>query len=167
VLTEYLEHDRATQFVSEYLVKVDGASMYYGLEARSPFLDQQLWEYAGAVPHGRLLENGELKAVLRELARRRLGPGVAHAPKRGFTVPVEDWMGRRWHRRVSASFSDSLLVAEGWIQRSAVTRELDRSARTGRASRRLWYLWVLEEWLRAERDSALSDGSAMSLSRSA
>jgi asparagine synthase (glutamine-hydrolysing) len=167
VLTEYLEHDRATQFVSEYLVKVDGASMHYGLEARSPFLDQEMWEFAGALPYGRLLHGGELKAVLRELARRKLGPAVAHAPKRGFTVPVEDWMGRRWHRRVADSLSESLLVADGWISQPAVTRELAESVRTGRASRRLWYLWVLEEWLRTERGSLRAGGEAVALSRSA
>lgn len=167
VLTEYLEHDRATQFVSEYLVKVDGASMYYGLEARSPFLDQQLWEFAGALPYAQLLHGGELKAVLRELARRKLGTGVAHAPKRGFTVPVEDWMGRRWHRQVSQSLTDSLLVSDGWISQAALERELSQSVRTGRASRRLWYLWVLEEWLRAERDMTRAGGAPVAFSRSA
>jgi asparagine synthase (glutamine-hydrolysing) len=167
VLTEYLEHDRATQFVSEYLVKVDGASMHYGLEARSPFLDQEMWEFAGALPHERLLHGGALKAVLRELARRKLGASVAHAPKRGFTVPVEDWMGRRWHRRVAESLNESLLAAEGWVQQSGVVRELAESARTGRASRRLWYLWVLEEWLRTERGSSRAGQDAVALSRSA
>ena len=166
VLTEYLEHDRATQFVSEYLVKVDGASMYYGLEARSPFLDQQMWEFGAALPYDCRLHGGTLKAPLRELAQRKLGTLVAHAPKRGFTVPVEEWMGRRWHRRVSDSLSDSLLVADGWIQQAAMQRELSDSARRGRASRRLWYLWVLEEWLRVERDASRA-GATVALSRSA
>jgi asparagine synthase (glutamine-hydrolysing) len=167
VLDEYLEHDRMTQFVSEYLVKVDGASMYYGLEARSPFLDHALWEFAAALPYTTRLHGGQLKAILRELARRRLGARVADAPKLGVTVPVEEWMGRRWHARVAQSFADSVLVADGWIQPDALRHELERSTRSRRASRRLWYLWVLEEWLRAERDGLQAGGEAIALSRSA
>ena len=151
-LAEYLEHDLATQFVSEYLVKVDGASMFYGLEARSPFLGRTLWEFASALPVDVRLRGGVLKAVLRELARRRLGARVADAPKRGFTVPVEAWMGGRWFARIREAMQDGNLVTDGWVSKSGMQAELELTARTGRASRRLWYLWVLEEWLRFEAD---------------
>jgi asparagine synthase (glutamine-hydrolysing) len=160
-LAEYLEHDMATQFVSEYLVKVDGASMYFGLEARSPFLGRSLWEFASALPFEVRLRGGVLKAVLRELARRRLGARVADAPKRGFTVPVETWMGRRWLGRVREAMQDSLLVSEGWVSKAGTQAELALAEHSRRASRRLWYLWVLEEWLRLEREgvtSAVPDG---------
>jgi asparagine synthase (glutamine-hydrolysing) len=158
-LGDYLEHNRATQFVSEYLTKVDGASMYYGLEARSPFLGRELWEYASALPYGVRLHGGALKAVLRELARRHLGSRVADAPKQGFIIPVEEWMGRRWLSRVEETMRDSQLVAEGWMSASGVQAEVALARRSARASRRLWYLWVLEEWLRLERNGGRSSTS--------
>jgi asparagine synthase (glutamine-hydrolysing) len=167
VLTEYLERDLRTQFVSEYLVKVDGASMHYALEARSPFLDQELWEFASALPYETRLHGGTLKAILREIARRQLGDRVANAPKLGFTVPVEDYMGRRWLPRVKAGLDDSLLAAEGWLSGAALQRELVECERSGRASRRLWYSWVLEEWLRAERADVNSCGEFPDLMQSA
>lgn len=150
VLADYLERDRTTQFVSEYLVKVDGASMHYALEARSPFLDHKLWRFAASLPFTTRLRGGTLKAVLRELARRHLGERVAHGAKRGFTVPAEVWMGQGWRSRVERSLRESLLVEGGWIAKVALERELRQAALIGRASRRLWYLWVLEEWLHAE-----------------
>ena len=158
-LTEYLAYDVKTQFVSEYLVKVDGSTMQFALEARAPFLDHVLWEHAASLPFDVRLRNGELKAVLREIARRRIGDQVARGKKRGFTIPVEAWMGQRWHSRVEASFRDSLLVAEGWVQQKPLEAELAQASASGVASRRLWYLWVLEEWLRAERESAPDAGS--------
>ena len=158
-LTEYLAYDVRTQFVSEYLVKVDGSTMQFALEARAPFLDHVLWEHAASLPFDVRLRNGELKAVLREIARRRIGEQVARGKKRGFTIPVEAWMGQRWHSRVEASFRDSLLVAGEWVQRKALDTELAQAFAAGVASRRLWYLWVLEEWLRAERDSTPDAGS--------
>jgi asparagine synthase (glutamine-hydrolysing) len=167
VLAEYLEHDRSTQFVSEYLVKVDGASMYFGLEARSPFLDQSLWEFASALPFETRLRGGVLKAILRELANRHIGPQVAYARKQGFTVPVEVWMGQRWRDRVATSLSESLLVEQGWIDGAALRQEVAMARRRGRASRRLWYLWVLEEWLRTERETMAVGGRQAAISRSA
>ena len=167
VLAEYLERDLRTQFVSEYLVKVDGASMHYALEARSPFLDQELWEFASALPYETRLHDGTLKAILREIARRQLGDRVARAPKLGFTVPVEDYMGRRWLPRVKSSFNDSLLASDGWLSGPALQRELVECERSGRASRRLWYAWVLEEWLRAERADVNACGEVPDLIRSA
>ena len=152
-LAEYLAYDRDMQFVSEYLVKVDGSTMHYGLEARSPFLDHVLWEHAAALPYELRLRDGVLKAILREIARRRVGERVARGEKRGFSIPVEAWMARRWHDRVVRAFEDSLLVENCWLRRDALDRELGSASRRGVASRRLWYLWVLEEWLRGERGS--------------
>jgi len=160
-LAEYLAYDRDMQFVSEYLVKVDGSTMHYGLEARAPFLDHVLWEHTAALPYDVRLHGGKLKAILREIARRRIGERVARGTKRGFSIPVEAWMARRWHDRVTAAFNESVLIADGWIRAEPLARELTMSARNGIASRRLWYLWVLEEWIRAEREpSGASDPRA-------
>ena len=137
--------------MSEYLTKVDGATMYHALEARSPFFDQELWEYGSALPVSLRLRGGELKAVLREIARRRVSSRVAAGRKRGFTVPVEEWMATRWRDVVRESFRDSVLANDGWIDSGAVIRTLDDEARGGRVSTRLWYLYVLEEWMKAER----------------
>ncbi len=153
-LSEYLAYDRDTQFVSEYLVKVDGATMHYSLEARSPFLDHLLWEHAAALPFDVRLHGGQLKAILREIARRRIGARVAAGHKRGFSIPVEAWMGGRWHDRVATSLRDSHLANDGWIARGPLQAEVADAAHRGVASRRLWYLWVLEEWLREEASAA-------------
>jgi asparagine synthase (glutamine-hydrolysing) len=152
-LADYLAYDRDTQFVSEYLVKVDGSTMHYALEARAPFLDHVLWEYAASLPFDVRLRGGVLKAILRAIARRRVGPRVAEGSKRGFSIPVESWMANRWHDRVAESLSDPLIVSEGWIAREPLRQELADAASRGQASRRLWYLWVLEEWMRVERAS--------------
>lgn len=157
VLSNYLDYDRQTRFVSEFLTKVDGATMHYGLEARSPFLDRDLWEFAAALPFGTRLRHGRLKAVLRELARRKLGERVANGPKRGFTIPVERWIAGRWRADVEAMFRDSILEREGWIRSGPALTWLEKSAQTGRAPKQLWYLFVLEAWLRSKQETAASD----------
>jgi asparagine synthase (glutamine-hydrolysing) len=151
VLSQYLHYDRNTRFVSEFLTKVDVATMHYGLEARSPFLDQDLWEFAAALPFAMRLRRGRLKAVLRELARRRIGQRVATGKKRGFTVPVQRWIAGKWHPEVAAAFRDSLLEREGWLRSGSTLKWLEKSAPTGSVPKQLWYLFVLESWLRNER----------------
>jgi asparagine synthase (glutamine-hydrolysing) len=160
LLTEFLRHDRRTRFVGEYLTKVDGATMHHALEARSPFLDQALWEFAAALPYSVRLNGGTLKAVLRELARRRVSAQVAGGRKRGFGIPVGRWVAGRWRGAVADSLRDSLVERHGWIRAGAALAQLEEAARQGSAPNRLWYVYVLESWLRHEQSEAQSQASS-------
>lgn len=153
MLTSFLRFERQTQFVGEYMTKVDASTMYYGLEARSPFLDQYLWEFASALPFDVRLHQGCLKAILRELARQKIGKQVAQRRKQGFGIPVQRWITGRWRPFVEAAFCESVLDKEGWIQANRVLTQLESTARNGQASYQLWYLFVLERWMRYEQSS--------------
>jgi asparagine synthase (glutamine-hydrolysing) len=124
--------------------------MFFGLEARSPFLDQELWEFAAALPFHIRLRHCTLKAILREIARRRIDERVATNRKRGFTIPVEEWLTGRWRNAVAGTMHDSLLGKQGWIDSKAMSKWLAESTRVGKAPKQLWYLFVLESWLRNE-----------------
>jgi asparagine synthase (glutamine-hydrolysing) len=154
VLEEFLEYDRRTRFVGEYMTKVDGATMHHALEARSPFLDQDLWEFAASLPFEIRLKRATLKAVLRELARRRINERVARGRKRGFGVPVGRWLAGRWRSNVEEALGESLLDKEGWIRKDSALALLKKSVQEGHAPNQLWYIFVLESWLRREREAA-------------
>jgi asparagine synthase (glutamine-hydrolysing) len=124
--------------------------MHHSVEARSPFLDQKLWEFAARLPYNLRLKGNNLKAILRELARRRISERVASGRKRGFGVPVGRWLAGRWRSMVEASFRDSLLDREGWLRSEAVLSQLDKARQQGWASNQLWYSFVLESWLKHE-----------------
>lgn len=159
LLEEFLAYDRGTRFVGEYMTKVDGATMHYSLEARSPFLDQNLWEFAATLPFGLRLRGGRLKAVLRELAARKIGDRVARGRKRGFSIPVQRWLAGRWGGALSELLRDSLLESEGWIRSVPTLTLLEKAVRSGWAPNQLWYIFVLESWLRHEQiDTASSSG---------
>lgn len=151
-LREYLEYDLRHQFVAEYLAKVDGATMHHALEARSPFLDQDLWEFASSLPYDVRMHGGQLKAPLRELARRRIGERTATGSKRGFVIPVERWVASRWRDRFMKLFADSQLERGGWIAPGSARAALAAVPTDGAASQQLWYLMIAESWLRYEQD---------------
>jgi asparagine synthase (glutamine-hydrolysing) len=136
-----------TSFSGEFLPKVDGATMYYALEARSPFLDHKVWEFAARLPADVRLHDGTLKAVLREIAKRRLGRAVAEREKQGFTVPGERWLAERWMRAMVALQGTTRLEQEGWIQPGVLGPVVKNAVRNQWVPHQLWYLLVLEHWL--------------------
>ncbi len=148
LLPEVLAYQQDTVFVGEFMTKVDGGTMHYALEARSPLLDQTLWDFAGRLPFSVRLHGGELKAVLREIVRRQVSPEVASRPKRGFTVPVERWLATRWRAQLEAMLDAPLLQREGWIRPGALEPLIRSSLAHRRAPVQLWYLVVFENWLR-------------------
>ena len=154
VLAEFLEYDRGNRFVGEYMTKVDGATMYHSLEARSPFLDQDLWEFASSLSFELRLQGGNLKALLRALAREKLGERVAGGTKRGFSIPVQRWLVGRWQKTLEELLETSVLHREGWINSRRALERLKVASEKGWAPNQLWYIFVLESWLRQSLPSA-------------
>ncbi len=150
LLNEFLSYDRRTRFVGEYLPKVDGATMHYALEARSPFLDVKLWEFAATLPFAVRLRGGTSKAILREIARRRIGPTIASGRKQGFVIPVQKWLSDKWRGAFIELMRDSMLDRDGWINARAAIDMLEAVPQGSWAPRQLWFLFVLENWLRYE-----------------
>lgn len=150
LLSDFLKYDMKTRFVGEYLPKVDGGTMLHALEARSPFLDSELWEFASTLPFSLRLKDRNLKAVLREIVRRRIGPELAERKKQGFGVPVQRWLTGRSKQRFLDLMEDSLLEKQGWIKTQNAVKMLERSEKENWAPRQLWFILVLESWLRAE-----------------
>ena len=126
--------------------------MFHSLEARAPFLDQDLWEFASSLSFETRLRGGRLKAVLRTLAREKLGEQVARGRKRGFTIPIQRWLIGHWKNVVEDTLRTSLLEQEGWINSRAVLQRLAAAAKEGWAPNQLWYIFVLESWLRHEQN---------------
>jgi asparagine synthase (glutamine-hydrolysing) len=95
-----------TSMRDEILVKVDRATMAYGLEARSPLLDYRVVELGLSLPLDFKMSNGGFKRVLRHLCERTLGPEVARLKKSGFGVPPPNGLppgptdAVRWARAV-------------------------------------------------------------------
>jgi asparagine synthase (glutamine-hydrolysing) len=101
--------------LDDILVKVDRMSMRHGLEVRSPFLDHRVIELALQIPPRMRVRGAENKHLLRVIARRRLPSEVAEAPKRGFSIPLRQWLfdgpKSEWFReQVCTSYGDNDLL---------------------------------------------------------
>lgn len=161
LVRHFLNYEYRNRFVGEYLTKVDGATMHYGLEARSPFLDQYVWEFASSLPFELRLHHLRLKAILREVARRRISAQLAEGKKRGFGIPVHRWIVGPWRPLVEACLRESILEKDGWIRSRAASAMFKSALEKGEAPLQLWYLLVLELWMRFERSQTRSNAEAL------
>jgi asparagine synthase (glutamine-hydrolysing) len=149
LLQDVLRYDLKNQFAGEFMTKVDGGTMYYSLEARAPFLDQEMWQFASKLPFSIRLHGGVPKAVLREIVRKNIGEDAAFRKKQGFTIPVERWLATRWSGALQEIAGGGMLEAEGWIRRGTLQAPIQDGIRNQRVPVQLWYLLVLEHWLQS------------------
>jgi len=73
-------------------VKVDRASMAFSVEARSPFLDYRIIEFARTLPISYRYYPGKKKRILRDVLKKYIPEEVFDQPKRGFSVPLGNWI---------------------------------------------------------------------------
>ena len=134
----------------DLLVKMDRATMACSLEARSPFLDQELLERVAQYPPALLLRGWRTKAILRAATAGLLPDEVRRAPKRGFEVPLADWLSGPWAGELRTVLEDpgAAIRALVPVPRLAAWRAWERRNDRGRAARAMYTLITLEHWLR-------------------
>ena len=91
-LAEQLRADQLEWLPHNLLAKVDRASMAHSLEARVPFLDHRIVEWAARLPDDQRIRGAETKVVLRRAARALLPAEILARPKRGFDLPLAAWL---------------------------------------------------------------------------
>ena len=84
--------DLRTYLPDDLMVRMDLCGMAHGLEARSPFLDQELVAWAAAQPVDRRYTPGAGKGMLKAAVAPLLPDGILNRPKKGFAVPLARWL---------------------------------------------------------------------------
>lgn len=155
-LDRRLQMDLLTTLPSDYLTKVDVATMAVSLEARCPFLDTDFIEFAATIPAETLLAGGELKRLGKQLAIRHVPRESIYRKKWGFGLPIGHWMRDEWHDRVKRLITTGPAAQRGMFNMSFIERILDEH-RSGRRDHRfrLWTLLILEIWHRLFVDRTL------------
>jgi asparagine synthase (glutamine-hydrolysing) len=133
----------------DLLVKVDITSMANSLEARSPFLDHEVMEFAARLPVSIKFRGGRLKRLLKRAFADLLPLENVNRRKMGFGVPVGQW----FHGPLRELLQDALLspqsLKSGYFREEEVRRLVDQHLdRRADHSFQLWNLLMLEMWRR-------------------
>jgi asparagine synthase (glutamine-hydrolysing) len=141
---------------NDMLTKVDRMSMAHSLEARGPFLDHRLAEWAAGVPDHMKLRGRQGKYILRKIAAEYVPPHIARRPKRGFEAPLGAWLKHGFEHYARSVLFETGSAASRWFQRAALERAVSADVlRSGgaRATERLWILLSFECWHRMYFDN--------------
>jgi asparagine synthase (glutamine-hydrolysing) len=140
-------YDQRT-YLPPLLQRQDRMSMAAGLEAREPFLDHFLVEWANALPAAAKIPGGRRKHLLKEIAGPNLPAEIIHRRKVGFAMPIGEWLrpGGALAERVASLTADGAFVHR-FLNRSALGRLVtDHDSRAADHTDILWSLIALESW---------------------
>ncbi len=140
----------------DMLAKVDRMSMANGLEVRCPWLDQRVVECAAAMPGHYKLQKGRGKAILRDTFADRLPAEVFERPKRGFEVPIADWLTGQLADTVRRAIDPVFLKRQGLINPELPARWFEQ-LKSGRrdTSWELWSVIAFQAWAERQTPDAL------------
>lgn len=131
----------------DILTKVDRASMGASLESRAPFLDHRLVEFVSRLPYGLKLKGFTLKYLLKRAMGPLLPPGIAGRPKKGFGIPVAQWIKGPLRPLFTELLSADRVRQAGIFRPEEVSRLLaDHLAGRADHRKKLWTLLMFEQW---------------------
>jgi len=139
--------DFGVYLVDDLLVKTDRASMAHSLEARVPFLDSVVTNFAFALPARHKVRGLAKKVLLRKALAPLLPREVVHGRKRGFSIPAAAWLRGELAPFARETLSADTLRSQGFFAPEPVERLLDEHV-AGREdwSRQLWGLLAFTLW---------------------
>jgi len=140
-------YDQRT-YLPPLLQRQDRMSMAAGLEAREPFLDHFLVEWANALPATAKVPGGRRKHLLKEIAEPNLPPEIIHRRKVGFAMPIGEWLrpGGALAERVAGLTAEGAFVHR-YLKRPALGRLVaEHDSRAADHTDILWSLIALESW---------------------
>ena len=147
LLTRLQDVDFGLYLVDDLLTKTDRASMAWSLEARVPFMDTVVANFAFTLPVKHKVRGFSKKRLLRKAVEQLLPHDVVHGKKRGFSIPAAAWLRGELEPFARETLSPETLRRQGFFEPEAVTRVIDEHV-SGQEdlSRQLWGLLAFTLW---------------------
>ncbi len=132
----------------DLLVKVDRASMKYGLECRVPILDHRLVELALNISPKFKISNGVQKFILKDILYDYVPKEFFDRPKSGFSIPLERWLQTDLSYLISDYLNNDIIARYNIVNNDEVQKLIKKfNAGHGYLYNRIWALIVMHKFL--------------------
>jgi asparagine synthase (glutamine-hydrolysing) len=132
----------------DLLTKVDIASMQFSLEARTPFLDYRVVEFALNIDEPLKKKDGVSKYLLKELLYDYAPKQLFDRPKWGFSVPLAKWLRNELHYLIDKYLNEEVIMECGlvdYVSTRTMIHKFERGDNT--LYNRIWALVLLHRWI--------------------
>jgi asparagine synthase (glutamine-hydrolysing) len=141
--------DSMTRLPNHPVMITDRICMAHGLEARSPFMDHELVEFAARLPPSLKVRRGNLRYIQRKLAARYLPASILSRPKQGFSSALPYLLKNEYSQLYVSCLSRSELARAGILNSAMIARLVEEHTnRRADHGNRLWLLINAEIWYR-------------------
>jgi len=148
-LRRILYFDQTSWLPDNLLERGDRMTMAASLEARMPFLDQELVAFVSSLPDAQRVHGSTTKRILRRAMKRLLPAAILERPKVGFRVPVHEWFRGPLRDYLYDHLTGPDSRTRAYYHRDALERTLaDHTAGRQNQEKLLWSLLSLEIWHR-------------------
>lgn len=139
--------DLKTYLVDDILVKVDRMSMATSLEARVPYLDHRIVEFAFSLPPELKMRRLKTKYILKKTFWNDLPEEVQKRDKQGFSIPIKNWIRGELRPMMMDLLNEKRIREEGFFNFDFISHMIDEHLRgIENHSHKLWALMVFETW---------------------
>lgn len=156
VLNRMLCVDTKTSLPDDLLLKADKMTMANSIELRVPLLDHKILEFAASLPENLKVRGLTTKYIAKAALHNRVPQEILHRKKAGFPVPYERWLRTELKSWVHDVLFDRKTTARGYFNRCSIESLIAENSRSGRYSKELLSLVVLELWHRSFLDGDAS-----------
>ena len=157
-LKDMMRWDVESYLADGVLVKLDRAAMSVSLEGRVPFLNHSFAEYAWGIPTHFNIDGDVGKILLRKVLARYLPEKLTNKPKRGFSLPMAEWLRGPLRSWADELLSISRISEDGYLEPHLI-QEKWMAHKKGLKdwSQDLWCVLIFQMWLDNNRSVSQLD----------
>lgn len=146
-LSDFRNIDRLISLEGDMLVKVDRTSMLTSLESRAPFLNKKIWNFTSQLPEDFLLKGWSKKHILKEAFKDHFPEKFLEKSKKGFGVPVGDWLREHLSAELESYVSPEYLERQQIFNLPEI-KELVHNHLTGKEDNtfKVWTFFCFQKW---------------------